>query len=79
MYRELLMKNQLKGNRTMEEYMGAYGEEEVSYEEKDYVFWRDFEADLEDFEADLEAWSLQDAEQDYEEHLYDNGTLKEGE
>ena len=72
MYRELLMKNQLKGNRTMEEYMGAYGEEEVSYEEKDYVFWQDFE-------SDLEAWSLQDAEQDYEEHLYDNGTLKEGE
>tara|TARA_R110000868_G_C10307173_1_gene711710 strand:+ start:322 stop:492 length:171 start_codon:yes stop_codon:yes gene_type:complete len=56
----------------MEEYMGAYGEEEVSYEEKDYVFWQDFE-------SDLEAWSLQDAEQDYEEHLYDNGTLKEGE
>ena len=72
MYRELLMKNQLKGNRKMEEYMGAYGEEEVSYEEKDYVFWQDFE-------SDLEAWSLQDAEQDYEEHLYDNGTLTEGE
>ena len=56
----------------MEEYMGAYGEEEVSYEEKDYVFWQDFE-------SDLEACFIQDAEQDYEEHLYDNGTLKEGE
>ena len=63
----------------MEEYMGAYGEEEVSYEEKDYVFWQDFESDLEAFEEEMEAWSLQAAEQDYEEHLYDNGTLKEGE
>jgi hypothetical protein len=56
----------------MEEYMGAYGEEEVSYEEKDDVFWRDFEAEWEDFEADLEAWCVADAEQDYEEHLYEH-------